>query len=173
MTNLKDFLEAVDYRISSGSEYCWTCFGPNARYLDCGDSESNDAQFSVSAIFDSVDQTIYSIEAWDYTNDREYRWLNPEFANAFTKESIDRNVDSKESCDGRKFIDLELIEDMYDKIQGIVAGADYDPRVQVPLTLDKEQIYELMHMAHERDITLNQLVEEVLKNEIERLENGI
>ena len=33
----------------------------------------------------------------------------------------------------------------------------------VELNLDKEMLYELMLMAHERDITLNQLIEEALR----------
>jgi len=38
----------------------------------------------------------------------------------------------------------------------------------VELNLDKEVLYELMLMAHERDITLNQLVEDVLRTFIEQ-----
>jgi hypothetical protein len=33
----------------------------------------------------------------------------------------------------------------------------------IELNLDKEMLYELMLMAHERDITLNQLVEDILR----------
>ena len=173
MNVLKEFLEAVNYKISGGSEYCWSCFGPNARYLDCDDSGDESSRFSINAIFDSKDQTVYVIEAWDYNNDREYRWVNPEFADALKAESLDKNIDSRESIEGKKFIDLELLEDMFEKIKAIVAGAEYDTRVKVPLTLDKEQMYELMMLAHENDITLNQLVENVLRNEIDRIENGV
>jgi predicted HicB family RNase H-like nuclease len=41
----------------------------------------------------------------------------------------------------------------------------------VELNLDKEMLFELMLMAHERDITLNQLVEEVLRTYIEQEKN--
>jgi predicted HicB family RNase H-like nuclease len=37
----------------------------------------------------------------------------------------------------------------------------------VELNLDKEMLFDLMLMAHERDITLNQLVEDVLRFYIE------
>ena len=37
----------------------------------------------------------------------------------------------------------------------------------VELNLDKDMLFELMLMAHERDITLNQLVEDVLRFYIE------
>jgi predicted DNA-binding ribbon-helix-helix protein len=45
-----------------------------------------------------------------------------------------------------------------------------DNRVDVPIELTDEQWYSLMKMAHERDITLNQLVEQILTLEINRLE---
>jgi predicted HicB family RNase H-like nuclease len=46
-----------------------------------------------------------------------------------------------------------------------------DGKSTVELNLDKEMLYELMLMAHERDITLNQLVEEILKTYIEQEKN--
>lgn len=51
---------------------------------------------------------------------------------------------------------------MTDKLEGYQS---------VPLDLEKEELYELMLMAHERDITLNQLVENLLREVIDRLEN--
>jgi predicted HicB family RNase H-like nuclease len=36
----------------------------------------------------------------------------------------------------------------------------------VELRLDREELYQLMLTAHERDITLNQLVEEILRQYI-------
>jgi len=45
-----------------------------------------------------------------------------------------------------------------------------DNRVDVPIELTDDDWYTLMKMAHERDITLNQLVEQILTLEIERLE---
>ena len=48
-----------------------------------------------------------------------------------------------------------------------------DNRVDVPIELTDEQWYSLMKMAHQRDITLNQLVEEILTLEINRLEKEL
>jgi predicted DNA-binding ribbon-helix-helix protein len=45
-----------------------------------------------------------------------------------------------------------------------------DGRVDLPIELMDEEWYCLMRMAHERDITLNQLVAEILTQEIDRLE---
>jgi predicted DNA-binding ribbon-helix-helix protein len=48
-----------------------------------------------------------------------------------------------------------------------------DNRVDVPIELGDEEWYSLMKMAHERDSTLNQLVEEILTLEINRLEKEL
>ena len=42
-----------------------------------------------------------------------------------------------------------------------------DGRASVELELDREEWYQLMVMAHERDITLNQMVELLLRQAIE------
>ena len=45
-----------------------------------------------------------------------------------------------------------------------------DNRVEIELELTDQEWYTLMKMAHDQDITLNQLVERVLTEEINRLE---
>ena len=45
-----------------------------------------------------------------------------------------------------------------------------DNRVDFEIELTDEEWYILMRMAHEQDITLNQLVERVLTAEINRIE---
>lgn len=46
-----------------------------------------------------------------------------------------------------------------------------DGKETVELNLDKEMLYELMLMAHEQDVTLNQLVEDILRTYIEQKKN--
>ena len=45
-----------------------------------------------------------------------------------------------------------------------------DNRVEVEIELADEEWFTLMQMAHQQDITLNQLVERVLTEEIARIE---
>ena len=45
-----------------------------------------------------------------------------------------------------------------------------DNRVEIELELTDQEWYTLMKMAHDQDITLNQLVERVLTEEINRIE---
>ena len=47
-----------------------------------------------------------------------------------------------------------------------------DGRSSVEVELDREEWYQLMMLAHERDITLNQLVEKILRDFIQEHHNG-
>ena len=172
MITLKDYLEAINFRITGGSEYQWRCYGDNARYLDCADDDGV-GTYSITCIFDSVDQTVYAIELWDYVNDREYRWINPMFVSAHMDACVEHDVDCYESCDERNFIDLDVAGDILAKISKVVKGEVYDERVVVPLDLEDDQLFDLMKLAHERDITLNQMVEELLRLAIEQHQDGL
>jgi predicted HicB family RNase H-like nuclease len=47
-----------------------------------------------------------------------------------------------------------------------------DNRVIIGLELEQDLLYQLMLMAHEQDITLNQLVEKILREYLDR-ETGV
>jgi len=49
-----------------------------------------------------------------------------------------------------------------------VAGRDYDTRVSIPLELGEEELFRLMSMAHEQDITLNRLVEQIIQQVVDK-----
>ena len=173
MLTLKDFMEICNYRITEGSDYMWQCFGYNAYCLDSWDGDQDGHTLSI--VFDTRTQNVYQVTAYDYKNERAYRMTNPEYLQSFNDECQDRDIldTAWEKDDGTpvKYIDLEIEEDFIAKASAIVEGVDYDTNVQVPLNLEKEQLYELMLAAHERNITLNELVEEILRAEIERHQN--
>jgi len=169
MISIKDFMECVQYKITSGDEYCWQCYGPNARSMDYW-NDKHDGGITVCMVYDTKTQMVYQMEAWDYTKNREYRWVHPDYREAIEAEAKRRGVDHAESIDGNKFIDLEVPEDVLEKATAMVNGEEYDTRVIVPLDLDNDQMFMLMKLAHESDITLNQYVEKILRAEIARLE---
>ena len=164
MITIKDWMELVDYRISETAEYCWRCFGDNAQVIDSW--MPGDDGYNISMIFDRRNQTVYQIEACDYRRARAYRWTHPDFRAAHKRE-LQQHIDDT-AYDDVAWIDLELAEDFMSKASAIVNQQDYDTRVKVPLDLDREEWFELMQRAHERDITLNQLVEEILQAVIDR-----
>lgn len=48
-----------------------------------------------------------------------------------------------------------------------------DGRATVEIDLDREEWYQLMIMAHEQDITLNQIVEQILRQAIENHDESL
>ena len=167
MITIKDFMESVNYRITEGSEYCWSCFGPYAYRLDSWNGETDG--YTISLLFDTQSQEVYQAEAWDYARERYYRWQNPQYIDAHIAEAQSRGIDPNEACDGHKFIDLEVTSDFLDKARSIVQGLDYDTRVEIPLELDDDLMFWAMKAAHEQDITFNQFMEELLKTKLDEL----
>jgi hypothetical protein len=88
--------------------------------------------------------------------------INPDYVEAYRQECKDKNVVENNAYDEVNYVTLETDEDFIEKLTAIVNKQPYNTKVQVPLELDKEEMYNLMSLAHERDITLNQLVENML-----------
>lgn len=172
MITLKEWMETCGYRITEGSEYGWQCFGHDAYRLDSwnGDQDGH----TISIVFDTRTQVVYEVSAYDYKRERAYRMINPEFKAAFDAEVIDRELLDMawEDEEGNpvKYIELETAEDFIDKAYAICNDQDYDTRVQIPVTFTDEELLTYMKMAHERDITFNQLVEEALMAAIKQAE---
>lgn len=170
MITLKEWMEVVNYRISEGSNFCWECYGSNAYRLDAWNGEQDGHSHSI--VFDTNTQEVYEVTSYDYRNNRAYRLMNPEFVAEYKEEAQHRQVNEKEAWDDVNYVDLETDDDWIQKAIAIEAEEDYDVRVEVPLTLDDRQVFELMRLAHQRDITLNQLVESVLRDAIELHESA-
>lgn len=164
---------ALDHKITSGSEYGWQCYGPNARYMDYESDFAN-----VSVIFDTTNQTVYSAEvsvkreAWS-EDSRPYRWLNPVFKDAMYAEALSRKVDPNQAWDNVEWIDLEVEEDFLEKAVAIFNGDEWDTRISVPLDLEDDLILQLAMEAHKRDITLNKMVEIVLQSAIHQYKEKV
>jgi hypothetical protein len=167
MITLKEWMEVVDYRITEGSNYLWECYGTDAYRLDAWNGEQDGHSHSI--VFDTKTQEVYEVTSYDYRNNRAYRLMNPEFVELHKAEARRHQVNEREAWDEVNYTDLEVVDDWIEKARAIEAGeVDYDERVRVPLDLEDEHLFELMKLAHEQDITLNQLVENVLREAIEQ-----
>ncbi len=170
MITLKEWMEIVNYRITEGSNYCWQCYGPNAYMLDSWNGDQNGHSFTI--IFDTQDQTVYEVQAHDYVHDRAYRMINEEFEKKMRKEAKRRDVSKKEAWEDVDYVDLEVDDDFIQKCLSIREGEDYDTRVEVPVDFSDEDLLKYMKMAHERDMTFNEFVEEALRHALAEVEAG-
>jgi hypothetical protein len=164
MITLKHFMEVVDYKVTEGSDYCWQCYGPNAYRLDSWNQDQDG--HSISIVFDTRTHVVYEANAYDYSRNRAYRLINPDYKFGHDDEAAGRGVNVNQAWDDVNYVDLETDEDFLEKSRAIVANEDYDTRVEVPLNLPDDQLFDLMKLAHEQDKTLNQLVEDILRNVI-------
>jgi hypothetical protein len=164
MITLKEWMEVVDYRITEGSNFMWDCYGPDSYSLDSWNGDQDGHSFTV--IFDTKTQVVYEVQSHDYRNQRAYRLVNPDFKLERNAESSDRNVSLNQAWDEVDYIDLEADDDWIQKALAIAAGEDYDTRVSIPIDLDDDILLKLMKMAHERDLTFNEFIEGVLREQL-------
>jgi hypothetical protein len=144
----------------------WQCYGSNAYALDSWNGEQDGHSFTV--IFDTKDQTVYEVQAHDYVHQRAYRMINPDFQKKNRKEAKKRDIDKDNAWDDVDYVDLDVDDDFIQKCLAIRAGEDYDTRVSVPMEFSDQELLTYMKLAHEQDITFNQLVERALREAIER-----
>lgn len=164
MITLKEWMEVVDYRVTEGSNYLWDCYGPNSYSLDSWSGNQDGHSFSI--IFDTKTQVVYEVQSHDYKNNRAYRLCNPDTYIGMEIEAGNRGINKQEAWEDVNYIDLESDDDWIQKALAIAAGEDYDTRVSIPLDLDDDVLLKLMKMAHERDLTFNEFVEGVLREQL-------
>ena len=172
MITLKEFLEAGNHRVTEGNEYLWDCFGEHAYTMDVqvGGWDSSSAHI----VFDRKTQEIYQASVYDYNHNRAYRLFgNESYKKAYETECERRNVNSREAWEHVEYTDLEVDRDFMSKMTAIMNEQDYDTKVSVPLDLDNDTLFQMMMMAHERDITLNKFVEEILENAINHAKDTV
>jgi len=157
MTQLQEILATADYKIVSGSEFLWHCFGENSRFIEC---ETDLGWLSV--VVDIKTGVVYevNVEKRDYSNPR-YIWYNPEYRDAYFAEFKERGIIDHSESDG--LVELLVWSDLIEKATGIMQGIDFDERVVVEFNCPADVFLELAKLAHKMNITLNELFEYSLK----------
>jgi len=170
MITMKEWMELVDYCITEGCDYGWQCYGSDVYQLDSWNGKFDGHSFCI--IFDTKTQDVYEVQAHDYTHNRAYRMINPDFQKKMRKEAKRRDVDKDEAWDDVNYVNLDVDDDFIQKCLSIKSGEDYDTRVSVPVVFSDEELLQYMKMAHERDITFNEFVEEALRHALNEVEAG-
>jgi len=172
MITMKEWMELVDYKITEGGEYGWTCYGSNAYTLDSWNGVHGAGGYSFSIVFSTKSQKVYEVSMCDYTNDRAYRMINPKNQEKHRKEALARDVNLNEAWDCVDYVELDVVDDFIQKALAIRAGETYDTRVQVPVDFSDEELLQYMKLAHDRDMTFNEFVEEALRHAISEYKAG-
>ena len=170
MITMKEWMELVDYKITEGGEYGWACYGSNSYTLDSWNGVHGKGGYSFSIVFSTKSQKVYEVSMCDYTNDRAYRMINSKNVEKHGKEAEDRSVNLNQAWDDVDYVDLDVVDDFIQKALAIRAGESYDTRVQVPVDFSDEELLQYMKLAHERDMTFNEFVEEALRHALSEYE---
>jgi hypothetical protein len=172
MINIKEFMEIVDYKITEGDEYGWSCFGPNSYQLSSWNGVHGKGGYSFNIVFSTKSQKVYSVEVCDYTNDRAYRMINPKYKNKHDAEGSSRGVLGNQAWDDVNYTDLEVDDDFIQKCLAIRAGEEYSTDISIPLNLSDEDLLQSMKLAHEADMTFNEYVNHALTSMIEKYKHN-
>ena len=167
MISMKEWMELVDYKITEGGVYGWSCYGPNSYTLDSWNGVHGAGGYSFSIVFSTKTQKVYEVSMCDYTNDRAYRMIAENKQEKYRKEAESKSELANQAWDDVDYVDLDVDDDFIQKALAIRAGESYDTRVQVAVDFSDEELLQYMKIAHERDITFNELVENALRQVIE------
>ena len=172
MITMKEWMELVDYKITEGSDYGWSCYGPNSYTLDSWNGVHGKGGYSFSIVFSTKSQKIYEVSVCDYTNDRAYRMINPKFQEKHRKEAKSKSQLANQAWDDVDYVDLEVADDFFQKALAIKAGEDYSTDITVPLELPDELILQAALAAHKQNITLNEYINLALANLVDSYNRG-
>ena len=165
MNTLTNFLKAIDYKITDSSEYHWDCYGSDIRSID----SYNLGITECTALFTKNGGEIRELTLRDYENRRSYRWTDPKFEQERKDEALSIGVDDTAAYDDVNFIELEMIEDMFEKMEAVTKGEKYDTRIMIPLDMTEQEFLEVARAAHALDITINAFFEMAIKEAIRKV----
>ena len=172
MITMKEWMELVDYRITEGSEFGWSCYGPNAYALDSWNGVHGKGGYSFSIVFSTKTQKVYEVSMCDYTNDRAYRMIAENKQDKHRKEAMELGVNLNQAWDGVDYVDLEVDDDFIQKALAIRAGEDYDTDITVPIDLPDDLLMFAFKAAHEANLTFNEWMNQMLRDFVGRVESG-
>lgn len=167
MLTMKEWMELVDYKITEGDNYGWSCFGPNSYNLSSWNGIHGKGGYSFNIVFSNKSGKVYCVEVCDYTNERAYRMINPDYVKKHAKEAKNRGVDLNQAWDDVNYVDLEIDDDFIQKSLAIKAGEDYSTDISIPIDLPDNILLEAAMNAHRQNITLNEYINNALREMID------
>lgn len=165
MITLQDGLKQVDYTVTETWQYCWDCFGEKAIGFDAT-NEYADVTFMYNAELDELVQVTvnmsYNHPEYNKGKMFAYRWTHPDFVKAVYEESVKRGIDDGIAWDDVRWADTDSEEDILQKVSDMWNGVPHDTRVIMNIDIDDETFLIVAKRAHERDITFNEMITEML-----------
>ena len=165
--DLKQCLEAVNYKIGEVSQFLWDSLGLNTRIWAFENKNGGEiGSFIANNSGDVLSVEVLYIDK--NGNDKCYRWIDADLKEAYFAEGKSKCINMDIFLDNTDYVDLETQEDMLEKMAAICKEEEFDQRIEVPLNLSDEDFLAVAKIAHSKDITFNAQVilvlEDVIKN---------
>jgi len=125
-------LEAAASRVSGGSEFQWECY-PDARYVDIADIDDTEI---CNILHSTKTQDVYEVQVFVNEDDLAYRWVNPDFADLYIAEAMDRNIDPHIAYDDVVFTEIIDDEKILELVHKIVHKTYVHEKPHVDRTFD-------------------------------------
>lgn len=179
--NLEQVMRAGLYKITGGCKYEWECFGPSAYMIDFSTDYGGTVCNNATVTFSRATQEIFLVEIYatmdeDKELDIAFRWINPDYEKVYLDTIVAAGMEPDEAYDDVKFTSKESEDEILEILAKAMNNEDVSSYVDstlIELDLTRDEIFDLMMKAHERDITLNQLLNEVLEDAVERAKDVI
>jgi hypothetical protein len=104
---LSDVITAAGARVSGGDPFMWKCYGENANFIEFRDTDS---QGYAHAVYDTENYVVYEIHIEVPGQDQAFRWLNPDFKQAYYAEAVVMRVDPNMAWDEVGYIHVDTEE---------------------------------------------------------------
>lgn len=93
---LSGIASKLAWRVYEGSEFLWSCYGENCRYIDFKCKDDDWHTWEVSVIFDTATLHIREIvghgSIWSLTENDPWKWHDPRFREAYLEECQSRKI---------------------------------------------------------------------------------
>jgi len=109
---------------------------------------------------------VVGLSIMDFANDVDFFYGDEEHFDCMYRNFFQL---SDERID--KIITLECKDDALNKLYHTHRGEDYDKRVSIPVDIDNYELFYVMLQAHEKDMTLNDYVADIIMRKIEEEKN--
>ena len=169
MLLMQEWMELVNYKITDCGDYGWDCYGPNSHSFSSWNGIHGKGGYNMDIVFSTRTQRVYEVTVSDYTNDRAYRMINPDYVKKHNKEAKSRNVLANQAWDNVDYTELEVDDDFIQKCLAIREGNSYSTDISVQLDMSYEEQFGYMKLAHEANLTLNEYINRALRELVDKL----
>ena len=163
---LHNYLNAIKNNITNIDTYNWDCYGYNVKSFD----SYIQGKYECNAVVALPGGELRELTFYDFVKSKAYRWTDPDYKDAHNSEAVSLGVNPNEAWDDVTYCEVEIAEDILEKMTAVNEGRDYDPRITIPVDMTNEEFIQIAKAAHALDITINEFVHRALVEALEHRE---